>query len=217
MNQRVAVIDYGMGNLHSVARAVEHVAPAGTVVTVSDRPADIEAADRIVFPGQGAIRDCMRALTEHRLLDIVTESMRRKPFLGICLGLQALLEGSDESQQTAGLGLYAGRVRRFPGTDLDPLSGLRLKIPHMGWNRVWRTRPHPLWDGIEDGARFYFVHSYYADPVDRERVAAETDYGVRFCCALADGPLFATQFHPEKSQHAGLRLLANFLRWDGVV
>ena len=217
MSQRVAVIDYGMGNLHSVARAVEDAAPRGTVVTVSDRRADIEAADRVVFPGQGAIRDCMRALAGHDLLELVRDAMQAKPFLGICLGLQALLEGSDESDETAGMGLYAGRVRRFPGTDIDPATGIRLKIPHMGWNRVWRTGPHPLWEGIPDGERFYFVHSYYADPADRSLVAAETDYGLRFCCAMATGKLFATQFHPEKSQHAGLRLLGNFLHWDGSV
>lgn len=215
MSQRVAVIDYGMGNLYSVARALEHVAPAGTRIDVTDQPALIASADRIVFPGQGAIRDCMRELAGHHLVDVIRDNLPRKPFLGICLGLQALLDGSEESVETRALGVYPGRVRRFAADTRDADSGFRLKVPHMGWNRVWQRHPHPLWAGIADGERFYFVHSYYADPQQRDLVAGECEYGLRFCCALADGPLFAVQFHPEKSQHAGLRLLANFIAWDG--
>jgi len=211
----IAVIDYGMGNLRSVARALEHVAPAGTRVRVTARAADITAADRVVFPGQGAAPDCMRALTEHGLREPLLEAARTRPFFGMCMGLQVLLEHSDEGD-TECLGVFAGRVRRFPDGRVDA-DGRKLKIPHMGWNRVHQPRSHPLWAGIDDNTRFYFVHSYYADPADPALVAGTTEYGHEFCSALAHENRFACQFHPEKSSTHGLRLLANFATWDPAV
>ncbi|MEK7840497.1 MAG: imidazole glycerol phosphate synthase subunit HisH [Pseudomonadota bacterium] len=206
----VAVIDYGMGNLRSVCKAIEHVAPRARVELGADADT-VRRADRVVFPGQGAIAGCMTALAAGRLHDALFAAMRDKPFLGICLGLQVLYESSEEGGGTACFGVLPGRVRRFPAPD----GGDRLKIPHMGWNRVETTRPHRLWDGIASGERFYFVHSYYADSARSDDVAAQTEYGVRFTSAAARGNLFAVQFHPEKSQKAGLRLLENFMNWDG--
>lgn len=208
----VAIIDYGMGNLRSVAKAVEHVYPQGQVV-VTDKADVVMAAQKVIFPGQGAMPDCMRELQTRGLRPAVLEAARSKPFLGICIGLQMLFERSQEGNQ-AGLGLFAGEVVRFPDDGRSP-EGQRLKVPHMGWNEVLKTRPHPLWEGIEDGARFYFVHSYYPAPVDDDLVAARTSYGASFCCAISRRNLFAVQFHPEKSQSAGLRLLRNFIGWDG--
>lgn len=204
----VAVIDYGMGNLRSVCKAIEHVAPKARVRLVT-APADVRAADRVVFPGQGAIGGCVRALDQAGMRDVVLEALRTKPFLGICLGLQALYEHSDENGGTPGLGVLPGRVRRFA-----PPAGT-LKVPHMGWNRVAQERAHPLWNGIASGTRFYFVHSYYADSADPACVAGATDYGQRFTSAAARENIFAVQFHPEKSQRAGLQLLANFIEWRG--
>jgi glutamine amidotransferase len=212
MARRIVVIDYGMGNLRSVAKAVEHVAGDAEVL-VTDDPAAIRAADRVVFPGQGAARDCMRAIGEHRLNQAIRDAAASRPFLGICMGMQVLLEHSEENGGTDLLGLYAGEVRRFPGNARGP-DGILLKIPQMGWNRVHPTGPHALWAGIEPGSRFYFVHSYYADPVDRSLVAATTDYGLDYASALARANVFAVQFHPEKSAQAGLRLLENFCRWQ---
>lgn len=209
----IAVVDYGMGNLRSVAKALEHVAPASWRVRVSDRPEVVARAGRVVFPGQGAARDCMRAIDDHRLREPILEAARTRPFLGMCMGLQVLLAYSEENEGTDCLGLFPGTVRYF-GRELHDTDGARLKIPHMGWNAVAQARAHPLWDGIADGARFYFVHSYYADPDDAELVAGTTEYGRGFCSALARDNLFACQFHPEKSSHDGLRLLANFLAWD---
>ena len=209
----VIVIDYGMGNLRSVAKALEHVAPEARVIVSAD-PGAIRAADRIVFPGQGAMGAAMRALRERGLDTLLGEVVRNRPFLGICLGLQALMEQSEEDGGTAGLGLLPGSVHRFP-SDMKGGDGTRLKIPHMGWNQVHQCSPHPLWRGIPDQARFYFVHSYYVRADDPSVVAGTTRYGLEFVSACARDNLFAVQFHPEKSQQAGLTLLENFMRWDG--
>ncbi|MDX1431397.1 MAG: imidazole glycerol phosphate synthase subunit HisH [Gammaproteobacteria bacterium] len=215
--QRIAVVDYGMGNLRSVAKALERVALDGQEIVVSGDAGVIDAAERVVFPGQGAIRDCMAELARLELEPVLRRAIGEKPFLGICLGLQALMESSEEHPETRGFGILAGRVRRFPADARNAVRGERLKVPHMGWNRVAPARDHPLWSGIAAGERFYFVHSYYVDPQDEDVVAARTCYGVEFCSAAAFGSAFSTQFHPEKSQRAGLELLANFCRWDGRV
>jgi glutamine amidotransferase len=212
MAQKIAVIDYGMGNLRSVSKAVEHVA-GDAQVRVTDDPAYIAAADRVVFPGQGAARDCMEAIGEHHLKRAILGAAASKPFLGICMGLQVLLGRSEENGGTDLLGLFAGHVRRFDGLAVGD-NGLPLKIPHMGWSEVRQTRAHPLWDGIADNSRFYFVHSYRVIPEDVSLIAASTDYGVRFASAIAHDNLFATQFHPEKSADTGLRLLQNFVNWE---
>ncbi len=208
----VAIIDYGMGNLRSVAKAVEHVAPRGTVQVTSDAKV-VEGAQRVIFPGQGAMPDCMRELKARGLREVVMTAACTKPFLGICIGLQMLFDMSDEGDQS-GLGLLAGKVVRFP-SDARSAGGERLKVPHMGWNEVGQAQAHPLWRGIANGSRFYFVHSYYPVPADESVIAGCTTYASRFCCAVARKNLFAVQFHPEKSQAAGLRLLNNFLSWDG--
>lgn len=209
----IAIVDYGMGNLRSVTRALEHVAPASTRIRVTDRAAEIAVADRVVFPGQGAARDCMRAIDDHDLRGALLAAVRTRPFLGMCMGLQVLLEHSDEGGGTECLGIFPGRVRRFPESRADA-DGHRLKIPHMGWNSVRQPRSHPLWAGIADGARFYFVHSYYADPADQQLVVGVAEHGREFCAAIARANVFACQFHPEKSSSDGLRLLANFVGWD---
>ncbi|CAG0955547.1 glutamine amidotransferase [Burkholderiales bacterium] len=208
----IAIIDYGMGNLRSVQNALQHVAGDRSVVTTSD-PETIRAARRVVFPGQGAMPDCMRELAASGAREALLDAARTKPLLGICIGLQMLFEQSEEGP-TPGLSLIEGRVRRF-ASGLTDASGERLKVPHMGWNEVWQTRPHPLWAGISDGARFYFVHSYFADPADARLTVGESRYPLPFTCAIARANIFAVQFHPEKSQDAGLRLLANFVAWDG--
>jgi glutamine amidotransferase len=211
----VAVIDYGMGNLRSVVKAIEHVAPRARVQLTSDAT-EVAAASRVVFPGQGAIAGCMTALDSCRLRDAVLEAVRTRPFLGICLGLQALFDFSEEGGGVAGLGVLPGRVPRFPQEKMfDPETGRSLKVPHMGWNQVHQARRHALWAGIPDGSRFYFVHSYYAAAAERTDLAGETDYGIRFTSAAARANIFAVQFHPEKSATAGLRLLQNFMTWDG--
>ncbi|MDF1527747.1 MAG: imidazole glycerol phosphate synthase subunit HisH [Sedimenticola sp.] len=212
MSKSIAVIDYGMGNLRSVSKAIEHVAGAGDTVHVTDDPELILHADRVVFPGQGAARDCMAAISNHHLNRAVLEAAKSKPFLGICMGMQVLMSFSEENQGTPLMGLFEGQVRHFP--ESRDAEGHRLKIPQMGWNRVSQTLSHPLWDGIEDETRFYFVHSYYIDPADRGLVAGTTDYGIPFTSVIARDNLFATQFHPEKSADAGLRLLENFVNWD---
>jgi imidazole glycerol-phosphate synthase subunit HisH len=209
----IAIIDYGMGNLHSIAKALEHVAGKDRVA-VSSRRSDILAADRVVFPGVGAIRDCMAELHTSGLDRVVQEVARSKPLLGVCLGMQALLDASEENQGIICLGLIPGRVTRF-GSDLKAEDGGRLKIPHMGWNQVMQSRTHPLWRNIPDGSRFYFVHSYYAIPVEKTAVAGTTSYGIDFASVISRENVFAVQFHPEKSQHAGLGLLSNFIAWDG--
>jgi glutamine amidotransferase len=210
----IAVIDYGMGNLRSVSKAVEHVAPDLRVVVTQD-PREVEAARRVVFPGQGAMPDCMRELEARGLRSAVIGAARSKPFLGICIGLQMLFEVSEEGD-VPGLGLLAGRVVRFPADRMVDSDGARLKVPHMGWNEVHQALEHPLWQGIAPGSRFYFVHSYYPAPRDRDLIAGYSLYPFAFTCAVAKGNLFAVQFHPEKSQSAGLRLLSNFVHWDGA-
>ena len=206
------VIDYGSSNLRSVAKALEHVAGHGERIIVSDAHSEILAADRIVFPGQGAIGQCMGSLQQKGLVEILARCIHEKPFLGICMGMQTLMDESEENGGMDALGLISGKVLRFPDGARES-NGNICKIPHMGWNRVDITGDHPLWQGIESGERFYFVHSYYVQPERQEDIAATTDYAVRFTSAIARRNLFAVQFHPEKSQRAGLRLLKNFLEW----
>lgn len=208
----VAIVDYGMGNLRSVAKAVEHVAPGHAVVVTAD-PAAVAAADRVIVPGQGAMPDCMRELKARGLDAAVIRAAREKPFLGICIGLQMLFEHSEEGD-VPGLGLLPGQVRRFPDAAMIDTAGARLKVPHMGWNAVRQAEPHPLWDGIADDTRFYFVHSYYVEPAVPDVIAGSTHYGIVFTSAVARANIFAVQFHPEKSAAAGLRLLANFMNWQ---
>jgi len=208
----VAVIDYGMGNLHSIEKALQHASPEVDVQITSD-PAVIEQADRILFPGVGAIRDCMQALESSGLSPVIKKVAKTKPFLGICLGMQALLTDSEENDKTLCLDIFKGHVEHFL-PDLSDEKGNRLKIPHMGWNKV-SQKPHPLWDGIPQDSRFYFVHSYYARPDNAQDIVATTDYPQAFTSALAKDNIFAVQFHPEKSQTVGLQLLKNFLSWDG--
>jgi glutamine amidotransferase len=179
---------------------------------VTADPAVVAAAERVVFPGQGAMPDCMRELEARGLRQAVLEAAKTKPFLGICIGLQMLFEHSEEGD-VPGLGVFAGRVRRFPAGQMIDAHGDKLKVPHMGWNEVSQSRPHPLWNGIADGARFYFVHSYYVDPVDRACIAGTTDYGIPFTSAVTRDNIFAIQCHPEKSAQAGLALLTNFIQW----
>ncbi len=211
--QRIAIINYNMGNLHSVARAVHHVAQNAQVDITSD-PDLILKADRIVFPGQGAARDCMGELYRMGLAEIVLEVAKTKPFLGICMGMQVLMQHSDENQGISCLGLYQGQVHHFAPAHESTHSAERLKIPQMGWNQVWQTQPHPLWAGIKDGARFYFVHSYYVAPDDVSLQAGMTDYGIQYTSALARDNVFAIQCHPEKSAKDGLQLLENFVNWS---
>jgi len=213
MSIDIAVIDYGMGNLRSVSKAIEHVAPGRSVVVTSD-PEDVLRAARVVFPGQGAMPDCMREMEARGLRDALIAAARDKPFLGICIGLQMLFEHSEEGD-TRGLGLLPGVVRRFPAARMVDARGEKLKVPHMGWNEVEQVA-HPLWQGIADSSRFYFVHSYYPEPADQGVVAGWSAYPFRFACAAARGNLFAVQFHPEKSHTAGLQLLANFVNWNPV-
>ncbi|MCF7969584.1 MAG: imidazole glycerol phosphate synthase subunit HisH [Methylococcaceae bacterium] len=208
----VAVIDYGMGNLHSIAKALQHAAPDVDVRVVSDKKS-ILSADRVVFPGVGAMRDCMHALQGSELNLVITQVAQTRPLLGICLGMQALLTSSEENHGTECLNILPGRVKHF-SENLYAANGERLKIPHMGWNQV-EQKNHPLWEGIAQNSRFYFVHSYYTQPEDSAIVAGTTEYPEKFACALAKDNIFAVQFHPEKSQTAGLQLLNNFLHWDG--
>ena len=207
----IAVVDYGMGNLRSVAKAIEHVAPQCSV-SVTDDAKVVREADRVVFPGQGAMRDCMREMEARGLRGAILSAAREKPFLGICIGLQMLFEHSEEGD-TPGLALLPGKVRRFPRDEMVDAQGAKLKVPHMGWNEVHQSVPHPLWQGIPDATRFYFVHSYFPEPAQSDLVAAYSLYPFPFTCAAASGNIFAVQFHPEKSHEAGLRLLANFTTW----
>ena len=215
MSGTVAVIDYGMGNLHSVESALLHVGAERVVVTHDERL--LREADRVVFPGVGAIRDCMAEIRRLHCDELLDTALREqhKPVLAICVGMQALMQRSEENGGVDCLGLLEGEVRHF-GAGLRDERGGRLKVPHMGWNEVWQPRAHPLWHGIADGTRFYFVHSYYVHAVDRGLVAGRVRYGVDADAALARDNLFAVQFHPEKSHTAGLQLLRNFLAWDGT-
>jgi imidazole glycerol-phosphate synthase subunit HisH len=211
----VAVVDYGMGNLRSVAKALEHVAEGARVFITSDAW-EIDRAARVVLPGQGAMPDCMKYLRNSGLEDAVLRAAESRPLLGVCVGEQMLLTASDEAREgtteTPGLNLIEGRVVRF-AADLKGADGARLKVPHMGWNTVYPTQWHPLWEGIAPGSRFYFVHSYFAQPKHHEHDAAHTEYGQRLCVAVARNNIFATQFHPEKSAADGLQLYRNFIRW----
>jgi glutamine amidotransferase len=211
----VAVIDYGMGNLHSIVKALQHAAPEVNVICVSDADA-ILGADRVVFPGVGAMRDCMQALNQSGLSAVIQQVAQSKPLLGICLGMQALLTDSEENGDTQCLDVFSGHTVHFP-EELTDNDGNALKIPHMGWNQVHQLSRHPLWQKIPQDSRFYFVHSYYAQPDDMVVKAATTQYPNTFTCALAQDNIFAVQFHPEKSQAVGLQMLANFLHWDGQV
>ncbi len=215
--QRITVIDYGMGNLRSVSKALEHVVAADTEVRVSSDRSLIAESDRIVCPGQGAAMDCMQQLREHAMDKAVVDSIRGgKPFLGICMGLQVLLGESEENEGTECLNILPGKVRRFtqPLTDTD--SGEKLKVPHMGWSRVEQIRAHPLWKNIDNGARFYFCHSYYVEPANSDLTIGRCVYGQAFSASLARENIFACQFHPEKSARDGLQLLRNFSLWDGM-
>ena len=209
--QTIAVIDYGMGNLRSVAKAIEHVAAGAPVVVTAD-PTQVAAAARVVFPGQGAMPDCMRELEQRGLRPAVIAAARSKPFLGICIGEQMLFAHSEEGD-AAGLGIFPGSVQRFPAANMHGADGSRLKVPHMGWNTVAQKKPHPLWAGIADHSRFYFVHSYCVQAPDSALCAGTTDYGLSFTSAVAQDNIFAVQFHPEKSARDGLQLLKNFVEW----
>lgn len=209
----IAVVDYGMGNLRSVTKALEHVAAGRAGVTLTAQPEVVRAADKVVFPGQGAMKDCMAGLSDSGLKDAVLEAAASKPFFGVCVGAQLLLEHSEEGD-TPALGLYAGQVRRFPD-GLTDAAGARLKVPHMGWNEVWQTAHHPLFAGVADGSRFYFVHSYYMAPADATLSLGHAEYPFAFSAVIGRDNVFATQFHPEKSAAAGLKLLENFIAWDG--
>lgn len=206
----IAVVDYGMGNLRSVSKALEHVAPQQTVVVTSDATL-IHNAKRVVFPGQGAMPDCILELDARGLRGAVMQATQNKPFLGICIGLQMLFDRSEEGD-AAGLGLVRGQVKRF--TQHVDQQGNKLKIPHMGWNHVHQTKPHALWQNIPSGERFYYVHSYYVSPADDALTAGYSEYPDRFTGAISMGNLFAVQFHPEKSASAGLQLLHNFVHWN---
>ena len=215
---QIAVIDYGMGNLHSVAKALQH---AGTLkdhkeklsIQVTADPKLIKNADRVLLPGVGAMRDCMGEMQRLELIDVIKEAAISKPFLGICIGMQALLSRSDENNGVDCLDVFKGQVEHFD-KNLNQ-DGNELKIPHMGWNQVKQSIAHPLWDGIEQQQRFYFVHSYVAAPDNESDIAATTEYGQEFTSALAKDNIFATQFHPEKSADAGLKLFSNFINWNG--
>ena len=208
---KIVVVD-GMGNLRSVAQALRAVAPEANVI-VSNNPADIDSADRVVLPGQGAMRDCMATLRASGLEQALRRAAATRPLLGVCVGEQMLFESSAEGDEP-GLGLMPGKVVRFELDGKLQADGSRFKVPQMGWNRVKQVRPHAMWEGVADNAYFYFVHSYYVQPADATLIAGETDYGQPFCCAVARDNIFATQFHPEKSAAAGLQLYKNFVHWN---
>ena len=212
--QTIAVVDYGMGNLRSVVNALQVVADDRDQVILTSDPAQVLEADRIVFPGQGAAGDCMRAIDEYGLRESITVAAQQRPFLGICMGILVLLEHSEEDQGTSCRGNFKGQVKYFGDGHKDQ-SGVKLKVPHMGWNRVTQTQSHPLWHSRADGSRFYFVHSYYLEAEVPELVAGITDYGFSFSSVIARDNLFALQCHPEKSADVGLQLLRNFVNWDG--
>jgi len=212
MANKIVVVD-GLGNLRSVAQALRAAAPEADVL-ISSSAADIDRADRIVLPGQGAMRDCMNSLRASGAEEALLRAAKTRPIMGVCVGEQMLFEESEENEGTPGLGLLPGKVVRFQLDGKLQADGSRFKVPQMGWNRVRQARPHPLWEGVEDGSYFYFVHSYYAAPGNRDDVIGETDYGAPFCCAVGRDNIVATQFHPEKSAAAGLRLYRNFIHWN---
>jgi glutamine amidotransferase len=212
--QTIAVVDYGMGNLRSVVNALEAVGDDRDRVVLTSDPRQLHEADRVVFPGQGAAGDCMRAIDEYGLREAIVGAAASRPFLGICMGMQVLVDFSEENQGTDCLGIFKGKVNYFGDSHQDQ-SGVKLKVPHMGWNRVAQVKAHPLWNSIDDGSRFYFVHSYYLDPHDPALVAGTTDYGIDFARVIARDNVFALQCHPEKSADTGLQLLRNFVQWDG--
>lgn len=217
---KVVVVDYGMGNLRSVYQALRHAAPEADI-RVSTDPVEVVRANRIVLPGQGAMPDCMKFLRESQMQEAVLKAARHKPLLGICVGEQMLCDMSEESisqEPTPGLGLIPGRCIKFRLADMQIANGLRLKVPHMGWNHVHQTLAHPLWEDIPDETMFYFVHSYYVVPAHLQHTAGQTIYGkpgtLPFTCAIARDNIFATQFHPEKSAGYGLQLYRNFVHWQ---
>ena len=208
---KIALLDYGMGNLHSVSKALTNV---GAEVSITNDPKVVAAADKIVFPGVGAMRDCMIGMREAGIDDVVRDAVFNKPVMAICVGMQALFEQSAENGGTDCLGILNGTVEAFDPSWTDK-QGATIKVPHMGWNTITELESnHPLWHGIEDNAHFYFVHSYYCAPNDNSQVAAICDYGQPFCASIIKDNLFATQFHPEKSNTAGLQLLKNFVEWN---
>lgn len=208
----IAVVDYGMGNLRSVSKAIEHVASDKTVLVTSN-PEEIHAAERVVFPGQGAMPECMQELNGRGLHEAIVSAAKTKPFLGICIGLQMLFDHSEEGD-TKGLGLLEGNVKKFALENVTDAAGEKLKVPHMGWNQVYQyDKPHPMWQGIANGERFYFVHSYYVSLEDEASAMGYGEYPNKFTCAVAQDNIFAVQFHPEKSAQAGLQLLRNFVNW----
>jgi glutamine amidotransferase len=210
---RIAVIDYGMGNLRSVSKAIEHVAPDDEIIVTGDSET-IRAADKIVCPGQGAAADCMRALRENGLTEIIGDVIGSRPFLGICMGFQVLFDNSEENEGVSCLGHLPGQVRRFSEPLLDA-DGHRLKVPHMGWSQVAHSRAHPLWQGIANQSRFYFAHSYFCVPADVTLATGVCNYGQDIVVSVASDKVFACQFHPEKSADDGLQLLRNFVHWNG--
>ncbi|MBX3622256.1 MAG: imidazole glycerol phosphate synthase subunit HisH [Rhizobacter sp.] len=214
MARTVVVVDHGSGNLRSVSQAVMHVAQgSGLEVLISARPEDVFAAERVVLPGQGAFYDCMQAVESTGLTEAVLDAAAHKPLMGVCVGMQMLLERSEEGP-AVGLGLFPGDVLRFQLHGRLQPDGSRYKVPQMGWNQVMQARAHPMWAGVPDGAYFYFLHSFYARPSDPRHSVGETDYGSRFTSVLARDNIFATQFHPEKSAEHGLALYRNFLHWN---
>ncbi|WP_071658857.1 MULTISPECIES: imidazole glycerol phosphate synthase subunit HisH [unclassified Duganella] len=210
--KKIVVVDYGMGNLRSVAQALRAVAPEANVL-ISGEVADIETADRIVLPGQGAMPDCMRSLRESGVQEALLVAARTKPLMGVCIGEQMLFDGSEEGN-AAGLGLLPGKVVRFQLDGQVQEDGSRFKVPQMGWNQVHQNASHPMWQDIADNSYFYFVHSYFAQPERAEHTVGQTVYGAAFSCAVARDNIFATQFHPEKSAAAGLQLYKNFVHWN---
>jgi len=218
MVSRVAVIDYGMGNLHSVAKALEHVSDGKHNVIVTADAEIINHADRIVFPGVGAIRDCMAEIKRLHIDTLVKKAITEKPVLAICVGMQALMQHSEENNGVDCIGVFPGQVKYF-GNELKDAQGNKLKVPHMGWNNVKQVRSsHPMWHGIKDDSYFYFVHSYCVavTSANEQYVAGLCDYGVTFSAAITNKNIFATQFHPEKSHNDGLQLYKNFLNWNGA-
>ncbi len=211
----IAVIDYGMGNLYSVAKAAEYVSNTNDKIVVTSSAKKINSCDKVIFPGQGAAKDCMAALHKYDLDKAIVDATKHKPFLGICMGMQVLMQMSEENNGVDCLGVYAGKVRYFEKHISVGTSENSYKVPHMGWNTIQQEQSHPLWSGIPQSSYFYFVHSYFVDTEHDEIIAGKTDYGVNFTSVIAQDNVFAMQCHPEKSAQAGLQLLKNFIHWDG--